>query len=77
MSGPSEYDVAHMGEIVADSPHFTWFDCHLLRLIKKADVVNRARLAIIYPLHVAALERWEHQPDAAMATIHSDETCAS
>lgn len=53
----SDYDRAHIGEIVAG--HGTWFSAHLYRLIAKADKVNRERIRLIYPEHVEAFEAWE------------------
>lgn len=35
-----------------------WFTSHLLRLIAKADPVNRERLRMGFPDEVAAYERW-------------------
>lgn len=35
-----------------------WFTSHLLRLIAKADLMNRERLRMGFPDHVAAYERW-------------------
>ncbi len=36
-----------------------WFTSHLLRLISKADSVNRGYLRQGFPDHVAAWERWQ------------------
>ena len=36
-----------------------WFSSHLLRLIAKADKVNRERIRLGFPDHVAAWERWQ------------------
>ena len=36
-----------------------WFTSHLLRLIRKADPLNRELIRKGFPDHVAAYERWE------------------
>jgi hypothetical protein len=52
----SEHDKEHIGEIVAG--YGDWFSAELIRLIRKADVQNRARLRTVYPEHVKAVEDW-------------------
>lgn len=56
-SRPSEYDIEHIEEILFDG-HGDWFGAHLLRLIRKADAVNRELLRLVFPHHVAAYEAW-------------------
>ena len=36
-----------------------WFTSHVLRLISKADALNRGRLRAAFPDHVAAWDRWQ------------------
>ena len=48
---PQEIEAAHSGR-------GDWFTSHLLRLLQKADSVNREKLREVYPDHVAAHERW-------------------
>lgn len=52
----SDYDKAHIGDLVAGEGN--WFSAHLLRLIARADSTNRARLGLLYPEHVEAFEEW-------------------
>lgn len=52
----SEWDQENIDAII--SGHGDWFTAQLLRLINKADQVNRYKLAIIYPDEVAAYEKW-------------------
>jgi hypothetical protein len=35
-----------------------WFTVKLLALIAKADLSNRARIRLVYPMEVEAYERW-------------------
>jgi hypothetical protein len=35
-----------------------WWSAHLLRLIAKSDPAHRAALALVFPSHVEAYERW-------------------
>src|SRR5689334_17981415 len=59
----SKYDVENIHAIMAGEG--TWFSAHLLRLIAKADPVNRARLRAAFPNHVALCEwYWDHGPAA-------------
>ena len=57
MNTLSEYDRANVGAIIAGDGD--WFSAQLLRLIRKADFENRAKLRLGFPDHVAAIERWE------------------
>lgn len=59
MSGISEYDREHMADILAG--HGDWFTAHLLRLIAKADALNRAKLRSVYTEEVEAFEEWERR----------------
>ena len=43
---------------VAMNDSGTWFTSHLLRLIAKADKVNRELIRLGFPDHVAAYDRW-------------------
>ena len=58
MSGISNHDREHIADIIADR-HGDWFTAHLLRLIKKADSTNRAKLAILYHEEVQAVQEYE------------------
>jgi hypothetical protein len=60
----SAFDADHVGEILADRErgNYSNFSAHVIRLLKKADAHQRERLRMIYPDHVAAVERWERQP---------------
>jgi hypothetical protein len=53
---PSEFDKAHVGEILRG--HGDWFGADLLRLIVHADPVNRERLRRAFPEHVELYESW-------------------
>ena len=59
--GPSPYDQARIGEIVAGEGD--WFSAHLIRLIAKADRENRARLRKVFPEYVEAYESWHRGED--------------
>ena len=50
----SKYDIANI-EIILDG-HGTWFTAHLLRLIAKADIQDRARLECVFSSEVALVE---------------------
>jgi len=54
----SQFDRENIGEIVAG--HGTWFTAILIRLIARADAVNRARLAKAFPEEVEAYKKWYH-----------------
>jgi hypothetical protein len=56
----SEFDKAHIGDIIADvgGKEYNWFTCHLLQLINKADFENRQLLRKVYPVEVKEYERW-------------------
>ena len=46
-----------------ERPGESHFSAHLLRLIQKADSVNRERLARSYPLHVEMFREWWDTPN--------------
>ena len=50
----SEYDITNV-EIILDG-HGTWFAARLLRLIAKADHINRSKLACVFSSEVALVE---------------------
>jgi len=54
--GPSPHTIAHMDEIM--DGWGDWFSADLLRLIAKADLVNREKLRQVFPEHVRVYERW-------------------
>lgn len=60
MSSPSKYDREHIPAILEDQEgrHFNWFGAHLIRLIAKADSINREKLRRVYPDHVEAYEEY-------------------
>lgn len=53
----NDHDREHIGEIMAGRGD--WFTAHLLRLILKADYSNRAKLAVVFPDEVQAVEQWQ------------------
>ena len=53
----SEYDKEHLGAIL-QAGEGDWFTAQLLRLIAKADRLNRERLRIAFPEEVRAYEAW-------------------
>jgi hypothetical protein len=55
----THHDKENIEDIIAGK-HGDWFTAHLLRLIKKADHVNRDKLRRIWPDEVEAVERWEN-----------------
>jgi hypothetical protein len=59
MSGISDFDRAHIADILAGEGD--WFTAHLLRLIAKADAMNRAKLKFMYSEEVEAFEEWEQR----------------
>ena len=54
--GPSAHTIAHMDEIM--DGWGDWFSADLLRLIAKADLVNREKLRQAFPKHVLVYELW-------------------
>ena len=56
-SKPSEYDKAHVGQILRGEGD--WFGAMLLRLIHKADADNLEALREVYPEHVEIFEAWQ------------------
>lgn len=52
----SQFDKENIGDIVAG--HGSWFTAQLIRLVAKADVINRARLAKAFPEEVEAYKKW-------------------
>lgn len=65
--GPSTYDAEHVGDIVAGEG--TWFSARLLRLIAKADMVNRERLRLGFPEHVDLYESWHSTQSYEKETV--------
>jgi hypothetical protein len=55
-SSPSEYDKAHVEDIIRGDGD--WFGAKLIRLIRDADADNRETLREAYPEHVQAFEEW-------------------
>lgn len=53
----SRHDIDHIQEILHG--HGDWFSAHLVRLIAKADPLNRERLRVAFPAEVAEFEKWE------------------
>ena len=54
----TNHDLAHFDQIMVDK-HGTWFSAHLVRLIRKADLLNREKLRRVFPDEVRAVELWE------------------
>jgi hypothetical protein len=48
------FDIAHIKDILEEPTKYDWYGAHLLRLCRKADQRNLAKLAMIYPDIVAA-----------------------
>lgn len=58
----SDFDRAHVGDLLVDERRYTNYSAHLLRLIARADGFNREALRRVYPDHVEAFEAWEQSP---------------
>ncbi len=52
----SDFDRDNMEAILCG--YGSWFTAHLLRLIAKADAVNREKIRAAFPEEVAAYEEW-------------------
>lgn len=63
----SDFDRDHVEEILNDDRHYHSFSNALLRLVAKADGVQREVLRSVYPTHVGALEAWQLGPHAGAA----------
>ena len=59
-----DFDLEHVGEIIADPERFTNFTAQLYRLIAKADPFNRERIRRGFPDEVRAFEKWEREAGA-------------
>ena len=63
--GLSEYDLAHMTEIIREGMG-DWYHAELVRalytLVRKADASNMQRLREAYPGTVAAIRLWYNDP---------------
>ncbi|HXH35239.1 MAG TPA: hypothetical protein VNJ54_12650 [Plantibacter sp.] len=66
----SDFDRANLDSILVG--HGDWFTAHLLRLIAKADPVNRARLRAAFPAEVQAFESWRGDDNARHSVRVSD-----
>lgn len=55
----SDYDRENIGNIIAGEGD--WFTAQLIRLVVKADPLNRLFLALGFPEVVGAVEEWEAQ----------------
>ena len=58
----SDFDLQHVGEVIADPERYSNFTAWLLRLIAKADPINREHLRRAFPEEVEAFEKWEAKP---------------
>ena len=63
-------DQVALPEILAG--HGSWFGARLLRLIAKADSVNRDKLRKVYPKEVAAVERFQKGEEGAQSSFDFD-----
>jgi hypothetical protein len=54
---PSRFDLENLRSILTGELG-DWFDADLFRLIRHADLSNRERLRMVYPLHVRAYESY-------------------
>jgi hypothetical protein len=70
-SSPSEYDKAHVEDIIRGDGD--WFGAKLIRLIRDADADNREALREAYPEHVAAFEAWYDGTQSTESAIFKDE----
>ncbi len=55
----TNYDRTHVQEILRGEG--SWFIANLIRLIEKADKINREKLRSVYPEVVEAFEDWFHR----------------
>jgi hypothetical protein len=63
MSIPDREQIALDLFLTFELPHASHYTAHLLRLIMKADGVNRHTLAKAYPLHVEMFQEWWDTPN--------------
>ena len=63
-------DTVALPQILAG--HGSWFGARLLRLIAKADSVNRDKLRKVYPAEVAAVERFQKGEEGAQSSFDFD-----
>lgn len=63
----SDFDRDHIEDILIDTKQHHSFSNALLRLIAKADGVQREVLRSVYPTHVSAFEAWQLGPHASEA----------
>lgn len=56
----NDFDRDYIGDIIADTTgkKYSWFTCHLLRLISRCDYENKMKLKQVYPEEVKAYEKW-------------------
>ena len=61
----SIFDIAHIKDILEEPIKYDWFAAHILRLCRKSDLKNLAKLATIYPDIVAAFcyYKYKHIPE--------------
>lgn len=50
----SIYDLAHIDEILSEPVRYDWFAAELLRICRRADRINLAKLASVFPDVVTA-----------------------
>ncbi len=72
MSGLSDFDRQHLGDLLVDHERYTHYTAHLLRLIAKADYVNRQLLHRVYPAEVEAFEDWQSDAGRTTADARTD-----
>ena len=59
----SDYDRAHVGEVLGDTKRYTHWTAKFWRLYHVSDPEHRAALANAAPEHASVYEAWERSPD--------------
>ena len=57
-SNVTEFDRAHINEIMSDRSGFDWFTCRMLQILPTCDRTNLAKIRTIYPDIVELFEDW-------------------
>ena len=55
-------DAAHIEDVLINQREYTSYSNQLVRLIAKADGVQREVLRSVYPTHVEAFDKWQRGP---------------
>lgn len=62
MSKVTDFDRAHIEDILTNPREYNWLACHIIRLVAKAHDEDRELLHSIWPDHVEAFEQWQAHP---------------